>query len=85
MNKLVTGCRSLQKTIASKTGSVGEATHKMVAYKPSNHSGVSIHAGALYYDNNPCTLQILHKYGAVCGGVSKFGTGRWVFKYPSGC
>ena len=48
----------------------------MVAYKPRNHSGVSIHAGAHYYDNNPCTLQILHKYGAVCGGVSKFGTGR---------
>lgn len=52
---------------------VGEATHKMVHYKPTNYNGISIHDGSIYYDYKPCTLQILAEYGAVCGGISKFG------------
>ena len=54
---------------------IGEATHNVIKYKEHNKKGVSIHDGAPYYDNKPCTLAILYEYGAVCGGVSKFGVG----------
>ena len=53
---------------------VGEATHKMVSYTEHNHCGVSIHDDADFYDNKPRTLQLVAEYGAVCGGISKFGT-----------
>ena len=52
---------------------IGEATHKMVAYKEHNPSGVSIHEGAKFYDDQPQTLARMAELGAVCGGISKFG------------
>ena len=55
------------------TAKIGEATHKMVAYKEHNTSGVSIHEGAKFYDYQPQTLARMAELGAVCGGISKFG------------
>jgi len=55
------------------TAKIGEATHKMVAYKEHNISGVSIHEGAKFYDDQPQTLERMAELGAVCGGISKFG------------
>jgi len=52
---------------------IGEATHKMVAYNECNASGVSIHEGAKFYNDQPQTLARMAELGAVCGGISKFG------------
>lgn len=53
---------------------IGHATHEMVKYREYNDENVSVHEGAKYYKYRPVTLQILHEVGAVCGGVSKFGS-----------
>ena len=53
---------------------VGDATNHMIKYRKENHQGISVHNGAEYYDNRPVTLQVLHEVGAVCGGISKFGS-----------
>ena len=58
-----------------KTSKVG-SSHRMVKYKTANEKGYNIHKeGALYYENNNRTLDILYKYGAVCGGKTQFGMG----------
>jgi len=45
---------------------IGEVTHKMMTYtnEPLKTN----------YDGLPITLEVLYQYGAVCGGISKFGT-----------
>lgn len=67
---------------------VGEATHKMVAYRRHNAQGVSIFAGQVgdkdnmpgapsgvgyYHPHSPVTMAVMAEVGAVCGGISKFG------------
>ena len=42
-----------------------------IPYRKKNHRGISIHAGAAFYDNKPITLQLYTEYGGVCGAVSK--------------
>ena len=54
---------------------VADVTHKMVSYNLYNYAGVSVHRGAEFYDYKPMTLAIIHEYGAVCGGISRFAVG----------
>lgn len=53
---------------------IGDACHSMVAYRSENSKGVSVHAGAAYYDHKPVTMELMHQVGGVCGAISKFGT-----------
>jgi hypothetical protein len=53
---------------------IGDATHKMVKYKDKNENGISVHESSKYYNYRPVTMAVLHEVGAVCGGVSKFGS-----------
>lgn len=46
-----------------------------IPYRKKNHRGISIHAGAAFYDNKPITLQLYTEYGGVCGAVSKGAAG----------
>lgn len=46
----------------------------MVPYTEFNKRGVSIQDEKNFYDSKPITLQLIVEYGAVCGGISKFGT-----------
>ena len=52
---------------------IGQATHKMVAYRSENDKGVSIHNGSEFYNFQPENLDLLYQMGGVCGTVSKFG------------
>ena len=52
---------------------VGDGAH-MLAYNGANKSGVSVQAGAKFYDNKPMTMAIMLEYGGVCGAISRFGT-----------
>lgn len=70
-----------------KSESAGSAT-QFIPYREKNKNGVSIHAGAPFYDYKPTTLAILNEYGGVCGAVSKGAAGflasRGVPAYPIG-
>ena len=59
-----------------------------IPYRKKNHRGISIHAGAAFYDNKPITLQLYTEYGGVCGAVSKGAAGflraKGVPAYPIG-
>jgi len=46
----------------------------MVPYTEYNKRGVSIQDEKNFYDSKPITMALLLEYGAVCGGISKFGT-----------
>lgn len=46
-----------------------------IPYRMKNHKGVSVHAGAPFYDNKPITLKLYTEYGGVCGAVSKGASG----------
>jgi len=46
----------------------------MVPYTEFNKRGVSIQDEKNFYDSKPITMALLLEYGAVCGGISKFGT-----------
>lgn len=46
----------------------------MVPYTAFNKRGVSIQDEKNFYDSKPITMALLLEYGAVCGGISKFGT-----------
>lgn len=46
----------------------------MVPYTEFNKRGVSIQDEKNFYDSKPVTLKLILEYGAVCGGISKFGT-----------
>ena len=46
-----------------------------IPYRKKNHRGISVHAGAAFYDNKPITLQLYTEYGGVCGAVSKGAAG----------
>jgi hypothetical protein len=46
----------------------------MVPYTEFNKRGVSIQDEKNFYDSKPITLKLILEYGAVCGGISKFGT-----------
>lgn len=64
-----------------------------VPYRKRNHKGVSIHAGAAFYDNKPITLKLYTEYGGVCGAVSKGAAGflrakgvpAWTIGQPGHC
>jgi hypothetical protein len=45
-----------------------------VPYRLFNSKGVSVQKGAAYYDYKPMTLKLMTEVGAVCGGISRFGT-----------
>lgn len=74
-----------KSTFTAKTS--GSAT-QFIPYREKNKNGISIHAGASFYDYKPTTLEILHEYGGVCGAVSKGAAGflasRGVPAYPIG-
>ena len=53
---------------------IGDAAHKMVAYTGVNKSGVSVQNGEEFYNFQPLSLAKLAEDGAVCGGISKFGS-----------
>ena len=59
-----------------------------IPYRKKNHRGISVHAGAAFYDNKPITLQLYTEYGGVCGAVSKGAAGflraKGVPAYPIG-
>lgn len=59
-----------------------------IPYRMKNHKGVSVHAGATFYDNKPITLKLYTEYGGVCGAVSKGAAGflrsKGVPAYPIG-
>jgi len=56
---------------------IGEAVLGMVTYTDSRSASsgevVSIQDSRQFYDNLPRTLDMLLRYGAVCGGISAFG------------
>ncbi|MSR75206.1 MAG: hypothetical protein EXS14_07040 [Planctomycetes bacterium] len=52
---------------------VGDAAH-MLAYNDQNKNGVSVQAGAAFYDHKPMTLALMLEYGGVCGAIGRFGT-----------
>lgn len=54
-------------------GKIGEAAF-MVQYTEKNRSGASVQDEAKFYDSKPVTLPLILEYGAVCGGISKFGS-----------
>lgn len=64
-----------------------------VPYRRQNHKGISIHAGAAFYDNKPITLKLYTEYGGVCGAVSKGAAGflrakgvpAWAIGQPGHC
>lgn len=59
-----------------------------IPYRMKNYKGVSVHAGAPFYDNKPITLKLYTEYGGVCGAVSKGAAGflrsKGVPAYPIG-
>lgn len=59
-----------------------------IPYRMKNHKGISVHAGAAFYDNKPITLKLYTEYGGVCGAVSKGAAGflraKGVPAYPIG-
>ena len=59
-----------------------------IPYRKKNHKGISVHAGAAFYDNKPITLKLYTEYGGVCGAVSKGAAGflraKGVPAYPIG-
>ena len=46
-----------------------------IPYRRKNLQGVSVHAGAAFYDHKPVTLKLYTEYGGVCGAVSKGAAG----------
>jgi len=52
---------------------IGDGAH-MLGYNLVNKNGVSVQAGAKFYDDKPMTLPIMLEYGGVCGAISRFGT-----------
>ena len=59
----------------SKPEQAGGKFTGFIPYRKKNHRGISIHAGAAFYDNKPITLQLYTEYGGVCGAVSKGAAG----------
>lgn len=61
---------------------------RFIPYRKKNGKGISIHAGAPFYDNKPITLKLYTEYGGVCGAVSKGASGflrsKGVPSYPIG-
>ncbi|MCM0686488.1 MULTISPECIES: hypothetical protein [Akkermansia] len=59
-----------------------------IPYRKKNDKGVSVHAGAAFYDRKPITLKLYTEYGGVCGAVSKGAAGflrsKGVPAYPIG-
>lgn len=59
-----------------------------IPYRANNKEGISIHAGASFYDKKPITLKLYTEYGGVCGAVSKGASGflrsKGVPAYPIG-
>ena len=53
---------------------LGESVEE-IEYKSKNDEGASIHSSKEFYNDKPRTLQILKEYGAVCGGISWYGSG----------
>lgn len=53
---------------------VARATHHMVEYTAANEAGISIHDPDAFYGGQPPTMPLLARLGAVCGGISKFGS-----------
>lgn len=71
-----------------KPEQAGGAFCRFIPYRMKNHKGVSVHAGAAFYDNKPITLKLYTEYGGVCGAVSKgassFLRAKGVPAYPIG-
>lgn len=59
-----------------------------IPYRLKNYKGISVHAGAPFYDHKPITLKLYTEYGGVCGAVSKGAAGflrsKGVPAYPIG-
>lgn len=64
----------LQKT-KFKADNAGRVACSFIPYRMTNKKGISVHAGAPFYDNKPISLQIYVEYGGVCGAVSKGSVG----------
>ena len=45
-----------------------------VPYRMVNSQGVSVQNGDAYYDHKPPTIMLYESVGAVCGGISRFGS-----------
>lgn len=80
-----------QQFIAGKNIKPGQAGDKFtgfIPYRMKNHKGISVHAGASFYDHQPITLKLYTEYGGVCGAVSKGAAGflrsKGVPAYPIG-
>lgn len=64
-----------------------------IPYRRKNLQGVSVHAGAAFYDHKPVTLKLYTEYGGVCGAVSKGAAGflrakgvpAWAIGQPGHC
>lgn len=71
-----------------KEGNIGQTACGLIPYRSKNKNGVSVHAGAAFYDNNPISLKIYTEYGGVCGAVSKGASGfcrvKGIPSYPIG-
>lgn len=80
--------QNLSKSTSSFTAKTADRATQFIPYREKNKNGISIHAGAPFYDYKPTTLEILHEYGGVCGAVSKGAAGflasRGVPAYPIG-
>ncbi len=57
-----------------KRNAIARATHSMVEYTAANEAGISIHDPDAFYGGQPPTMPLLARLGAVCGGISKFGS-----------
>lgn len=68
-----------QQHLAQKKGikpdNIGQASCGLIPYRDKNKDGVSVHAGAAFYDNKPLSLRLYTEYGGVCGAVSKGSSG----------
>lgn len=58
-----------------KAENAGNVACSFIPYRKVNKEGVSVHAGGVFYDNKPISLQIYVEYGGVCGAVSKGSVG----------
>lgn len=58
-----------------KADNAGSVACSFIPYRMTNKKGISVHAGAPFYDNKPISLQIYVEYGGVCGAVSKGSVG----------
>ncbi len=71
-----------------KPEKAGSRFTSFIPYRKKNYKGISVHAGAVFYDYKPITLKLYTEYGGVCGAVSKGAAGflrsKGVPAYPIG-